>query len=90
MNLNSLKKTEGVAGAFPNLPLPPNPDAEIKALRERVAILKKEAQLLLERFQRREISAAEARAEAARLGREVFDGERRVDQWEVQHSPTKP
>lgn len=57
---------------------------QITSLRERVAFFKKQARLLLERFEKREISQVEARAEAERLGREVGEAERQVEQWEAQ------
>lgn len=54
-------------------------------LRARVADFKKRAQLLLERFQRGEISEMDARAEVKRIAAEVADSERRVDELEFQH-----
>lgn len=54
------------------------------SLRGRVAFFKKQARLLLERFEKREISQVEARAEAERLGREARDAERQVEKWEAQ------
>jgi hypothetical protein len=65
--------------------LKPNPDDQIAALRERVSFFKKQVRLLLERFERREISQTEARVEAERLGREVGEAERQVEQWEAEH-----
>ncbi len=64
--------------------LKPNPDEPIAALRERVSFFKKQVRLLLGRFEWREISQTEARAEAERLGREVGEAERQVEQLEAQ------
>ena len=53
-----------------------NPDHDITELRERVAHFKKQAQLLLERFQRGEISQTNAQTEARRIDAEVGQAER--------------
>lgn len=65
--------------------LKPNTGAALAELRARVADFKKQAQLLLERFQRGEISQTEAQAEAARIEAEVSQSERRVHELELQH-----
>jgi hypothetical protein len=62
----------------------PKHNEQIVALRERVAFFKERALLLLERFERGELSDNEARAEAKRLGREVDASERRLEEWEAQ------
>ncbi len=62
----------------------PKSDQEITALRERVAFFKEQARLLLERFERHEVSQTEARAEAERLGREVGEAERQVEELEAE------
>ena len=64
--------------------MPDNPDEQIAGLRERVSFFKKQVRLLLGRFERREISQTEARAEAERLGREVGQAERQAEQLETQ------
>jgi hypothetical protein len=64
--------------------LKPNPGNEITELRARVVHFKKEAQLLLERFQRGEISQTNAQAAAKRIDAEVAEAERRVKELEVQ------
>jgi hypothetical protein len=61
-----------------------SPEAQITALRERVAFLKEQARLLLKRFEKREISPLEARTEAERLAREVGEAERQLEQMEPQ------
>jgi hypothetical protein len=61
-----------------------HPDEEIAALRERVAVFKEQTRLLLKRFERREISQMEVRTEAERIGREVGEAERQVEQLEAQ------
>jgi hypothetical protein len=76
-------ETKGGAGGFLSRPAKPKPDEQIAALRKRVAFFKEQARLLLERFERREILQTEARAEAERLGREVREAERQVEQWEA-------
>ena len=63
--------------------LKPSPDDPIAALCERVGFFKEQARLLLERFERREISQTEARAEAERLGREVSQAEQQAGQMEA-------
>jgi hypothetical protein len=61
-----------------------HPDEEIAALHERVAVFKEQTRLLLKRFERREISQMEVRTEAERIGREVGEAERQVEQLEAQ------
>lgn len=61
-----------------------NPPDSIGDLRERVAHFKKEARLLLERFQRGEISHTEAQLEARRIEAELAEAERRVTELEAQ------
>ena len=56
---------------------------QITSLRERVACFKKQARLLLERFEKREISQVEARAGAERLEREVREAEGQVEELEA-------
>jgi hypothetical protein len=63
---------------------PESSGEEIASLRERVAFFKERARLLLERLEKREISQLEARAEAERLGSEVREAEREVEEWEAQ------
>lgn len=77
-------EAEGGAEGFLSRPLKQNPDEQIAALRERVAFFKEQARLLLKRFERREISQMEARAEAERLGREVGEAERKIEEREAQ------
>lgn len=77
-------EAKGRAQDFLNPSLKRNGGAQIAALRERVAVFKEQARLLLERVERREISQMEARAEAERLGREVGETERQVEQLEAQ------
>jgi hypothetical protein len=62
-----------------------NSSDNIPELRERVTQFKKQAQLLLERFQRGEISQTDAQAEAKRIDAEVAEAERMVDELKVQH-----
>ena len=57
---------------------------QVTSLRERVALFKKQARLLLERFEKREISQVEARAGAERLEREVRKTEAHVEELEAQ------
>jgi hypothetical protein len=64
-------------------------DEPIKTLRELVASLKEQVRLLLERFERREITSKEAEAEAERLGREIGDAERRVEQRAAERRPDR-
>ncbi len=75
---------EGGAGGSPSQPLKPKPDKQITALRERVVLFKEQARLLRKRFELREILQMEARAEAERLGREVSEAERQVEQCKGQ------
>jgi hypothetical protein len=74
-------EAEGVPGG--SRPPKTDPDEQLKALRERVAFLKGQARLLLERFQRGEASAIEIRMEGERLGGETSEAERRVEQWQA-------
>jgi len=76
-------EAEGGAGACLSRRLKQNPDEQIAALRQRIAFFKEQSGLLLKRFERREISQMEARAEAERLGREVGESERQVEQLEA-------
>jgi hypothetical protein len=62
--------------------LKPKPGDDLTELRARAADFKKQAQLLLERFQRGEISPTDAQAEAKRIEAEVVESERRVNQLE--------
>jgi len=62
---------------------PESSGERITPLRERVAFFKEQARLLLERFEKHEISQVEARAEAERLDREVREAERQVEKWET-------
>lgn len=77
-------EAEGGTEGFLSPPVKQNPDEKIAALRERVAFFKEQSRLLLRRFERCEISQMEARAEAERLGREVGEAERQVEQLEAQ------
>jgi uncharacterized coiled-coil protein SlyX len=63
-----------------------NPGDDISELRRCVAQFKKQAQLLLGRFQRGEISHTEAQAEAKRIEEEVAKAERRATELEIQQS----
>lgn len=57
---------------------------QITSLRQRVALFKEQARLLLQRFEKREISKAEAKVEAERLEREVREAEGQVADLEAQ------
>jgi hypothetical protein len=65
-----------------------NPDNDITELRERVAHFKKQARLLLERFQRGEISQTDAQAEAKRIEVEVSETEREATELQAQQCST--
>ena len=64
--------------------LNPKRSDELSELRARVAHFKKQAQLILERFQRGELSQREAQTEAKRIEAEVSETERRVHELEPQ------
>jgi len=59
--------------------LNPNPSDELVDLRARVVDYRKQAQVLLERFQRGELSRTDVDAEVRRIEAEVAESERRVD-----------
>jgi hypothetical protein len=63
--------------------IPKSSDEQISVLRKSTAHFKEQARLLLQRFERQEISQVEAIAEAERLGREVAKAERQVEQLEA-------
>jgi hypothetical protein len=65
-----------------------NPDNNITQLRERVAHFKKQAQLLLERFQRGEISQTDAQTEARRINAEVGQAEREATELQARQCRT--
>jgi hypothetical protein len=71
---------ESVAPPFRN-----DSNETIAALRKRVVSLKETARLLLERFERHEISQAVATAESLRLEQEVVAAEADVKDWEREH-----
>jgi hypothetical protein len=60
------------------------PDQQIEAIRNRIARFKMQARVLLERFERGEISHMDARAEAERLGCEADEAERQVEKWDAE------
>jgi len=65
-----------------------NPDNNITEMRKRVAHFKKQAQLLLERFQRGEISQTDVQAEARRIDAEVGQAERDATELQARQCRT--